>query len=155
MPRFSLSSILLSTLLLLGCATQQGIIERPDWAQKQVVWDYTGVMFSSYGLPAYTQHSVEENARMAEEAALNNLRRLVARELAKAYLKASKASLSEDDAARQLENSIGNILEKQHHYDEQRKVYFIQYFIPATRVEDLVNTTFNTKLKMQSDGTLG
>lgn len=145
---------LLPFLILLGCSTQQGIIERPDWAKQAVVWDYTGLMLSSFGASPY-QASSQEMARMAEEKAGDNLRKVLSHELAKAYLKASKATVSEDDAARQLENKIGNLLEKQHSYDEQRHVYFIQIFIPASRVEELINTTFNSKLKLQKNGSLG
>lgn len=145
---------LLALLIVVGCTTQEGIIDRPDWAKAPAVWDYTGVTFASFGSSPY-KASPNEMAHMAEDKAVENLRRLMARELAKAYIKATKASISEDDAARQLENNIGTPLEKQHHYDDQRQVYFIQIFLPASRIEDIVNKTFGTKLKMKADGTLG
>ncbi|HEY9841320.1 MAG: hypothetical protein ACAI44_06240 [Candidatus Sericytochromatia bacterium] len=149
-----LLTCLAPSLLMAGCSTQQGIIERPDWAKEPVSWDYTGVTISTFGTPPYSQANVQDASRMAEESAANNLRRLLARELAKAYLKASKASVSEDDAARQLENAVGNLLEKQHYYDAQRQVYFVQIFVPASRLEEMINQTFSTHLKLQKDGTL-
>ncbi|PKL77572.1 MAG: hypothetical protein CVV27_05100 [Candidatus Melainabacteria bacterium HGW-Melainabacteria-1] len=155
MPGFRPVTALLTICLLWGCATQQGIIERPDWAKDPVSWDYTGLTLSTYGKPPYSQTNVQDASRMAEENAHDNLRRLMSRELAKAYIKASKAEISEDDAARALENGLGNLLQKQSHYDSQRQVYFIQIFVPASRVEDLVNNTFNTRLKLNSDGSLG
>ena len=146
---------LLPLLILAGCATKQGIIERPDWATPNpITWESSGVTFWSFGTSPY-QAGAQDMARMAEEKAGENLRRLMSHELAKAYIKATKASISEDDAARQLENHIGNLLEKQHSYDEPRHNYFIQIFVPASRVEALVNQTFGTKLKLQKNGTLG
>lgn len=145
---------LLTLLILVGCQTKQGVIERPEWAKEPVVWDYTGLTLSTYGVPPYKSNS-QDMQRMAEESAGENLRRQLSHELAKAYIKATKASISEDDAARQLQNKIGNLLERQHSYDEQRHVYYIQIFIPASRVADLVNQTFNTKLKLQKNGSLG
>ena len=79
----------------------------------------------------------------------------MAQELAKAYIKSGKAAISEEDATRQLENNIGNLLERQHHYDEQRHVYFVQLFIPASRVEEYIAQVFGTQVQLKADGTLG
>ena len=155
MPHFARASKVLITLALLwGCAAQEGIIDRPDWAQKPTDWSYSGLTVASYGRSDY-KLSTQENTRMAEEDAMRNARQVIAQQIAKAYLKASKSDMSEADAARRVEAELGNLIERQSKYDEQRGVYFIQLFVPASRVEDIVKRAFGTSLKVQSNGELG
>ncbi len=155
MSKFSFANLLLGAFMFVSCASQQGVIARPDWAEKPAIWEYTGLTLATYGSAQFSQQNPEENARAAEEKALQNLRHLLAQELAKAYIKSGKASISEEEATRQLENKIGNLLERQHHYDEQRHVYFVQLFIPASRVEEYISQVFGTQLQLKADGTLG
>lgn len=154
-PVKALMSGLMLLTILAGCATQDGLIEQPDWAKKPVVWEYAGLKLASFGTPAFRQDNVQDDARLAEEAAQEKLRKLFAQEVAKAYLKAVPAGgLTEEQAASMLEDKIFSLLERQHWYDEQRRVYFVEIFIPASRIEELVFQTFNTRVKVQTDGSL-
>lgn len=149
-----LSQLLLVGLLLLGCASQQGIIDRPDWAQDPIHWDSSGLTVASFGKTEYPLNS-QEDMRQAEEEAMQNARRVLARQIAQAYLKASGATISEDEATRKVENSLGNLVERQSKYDEQRGVYYIQLFVPSGRIEEILRREFNAQLKMQINGELG
>lgn len=138
---------------LSACATQQGVIERPEWAAQESNWEFAGLTVSTYGVPEY-KSTTQEDFRQAEDMAMRNARRLVAREVARAYLKTGKSTLSEDEAARKLEDVVGSFVARQTHYDEQRRVYFIQLFVPASKIEDMLLKAFNEKLKLQNKGQL-
>lgn len=157
MPHFLRSLLLLSSVLILvACATQKGIIDRPDWAESPARWDGTGLSVASYGVSDYSTNSREE-AMLAEENALREARKMLARELAKAYVayKAEKKeTVSEEDAAYQLERVLGNIVSRQRHYDEQRRVFFIQLYLPAHRVQELISTAFGVQVTVGADGKL-
>lgn len=146
--------VLIVMALLWGCASQEGVIDRPGWAEKPTEWTYSGLTVASYGSSDY-KLSTQENARMAEEAAMRNARQVIAQQMAKAYLKASKSDMSEAEATRRIEAELGNLIERQSKYDEQRGVYFIQLFVPTSRVEDILKRAFNSNLKVQSSGELG
>lgn len=152
MPRIPFAHLLLSLLLLWGCAAQRGQIAKPDWAEREVAWDGTGLTVNAYGENDYSRDN--KNSERAEENAFANARKLIARELAKAYLKASKDSISEDEAASRLEAALGTPIEKLSKYDPQTGTFFVQIYVPASRLLSVVNSTFNTNLKLNSDGSL-
>lgn len=150
----SLSGLLLAGFLLFGCMAKQGVIERPNWAQEPIVWDYAGLTVSSFGKTEFVLN-VQEDMKQAEEEAMQNARHTIARRIAEAYLKASGATISLDEASRKVEHSLGNLIERQSKYDEQRGVYFIQIFMPSKRIEAVILKEFNSDLKVQANGELG
>lgn len=142
MPK-AIRSLVVISCLVWGCAIQQqGVIDRPDWAQQQAAWTGTGLTIASFGQAEY-QLSANEDARQAEEQAMQNARKVLAREIAKAYLKASSSSLSEDEATRQALGALGNFVETRSKYDEQRRVYFIQIFVPSSRIDTILQDAYN------------
>lgn len=148
--------LLTSALILVACATQKGVINRPDWAENPSRWDGTGLSVASYGASDYSTNAKEE-AVLAEENALREARKMLARELAKAYVAyqaTKKETVAEEEAASQLERQLGNILSRQRHYDEQRRVFFIQLYLPSHRVQELINATFGVKVNVGADGKL-
>jgi len=155
MPYFARAfKMLAACILLWSCATQEGLIDRPGWAENPSSWEYAGLTVAAYGKAEYSL-SPAENLRQAEEDAMRSARQVIARQIAQAYLKASKDSISEDAATRKVESELGNFIERQSRYDEQRRVYFMQIFVPASRVEEIVRRAFNRNLKLQSNGELG
>lgn len=147
----------LSTVLMLfACAVQKGgVIERPEWAGAPV-WDSTGLSVSGYAVSDYSASSLDE-AMLAEESALKTTRKLLAQELAKtyvAYLAAKKETLAEDQAAAQIERQLGNIQVSRKHYDEQRRVYFIQLYLPTHRVAEILSATFGVQVQVGENGQL-
>ncbi len=137
----AIRSLVVISCLLWGCASQQGVIERPDWAQQETSWTGSGVTISSFGKAEY-QLSSKEDARQAEEQAMQSARKALARAIAKAYLKASTSSLSEDAATRQALGALGNFVETRSSYDEQRRVYFIQIFVPNSRLDTILQSAY-------------
>lgn len=144
----------LASMMIWGCAPQQGQIERPDWAKDPVSWEYAGLTVSDFGKAEYSTDAVE-SSRLAEEEAMQHARKAIARQIAKAYLKASGASMTEDAAAREILNYLGNLIERRSSYDEQRRVYFIQIFVPSSKIESILQSAFKSDLKVQSNGQLG
>lgn len=145
---------MLAGIMIWGCAPKQGQIERPDWAKDPVSWEYAGLYVSDYGKAEFSTDAVE-SSRQAEEDAMQHARETIARQIAKAYLKASGDSRSEDAAAREIQNYLGNLIERRSHYDEQRQVYFIQIFVPSSKIERILNEAFKSNLKVQTNGQLG
>jgi hypothetical protein len=151
-----LRSAMLTTaaLILVACASQQGVIDRPDWAENSVHWDGTGLSVAGHGVSDYST-TVHDEALMAEDNALHEARKLIARELAKtyvAYMTEKKETVSEEDAAYQLEKQLDNVMARQRHYDEQRRVYFIQLYMPTYRIQELIKTVFGIDVKVGNDG---
>lgn len=140
MPR-AIHHLIILSCLVWGCASQQGIIDRPDWAQEQASWTGSGITISSFGQAEY-QLSSKEDARQAEDQAMQNARKVLAQEIAKAYLKASSSTLSEDQATRQALSALGNFIETRSKYDDQRRVYFIQIFVPSSRIDTILQSAY-------------
>lgn len=157
MPHLVRSLLLLtSALILVACATQKGVIDRPDWAETPAHWDGTGLSVASYSASEYSTNAGDE-AQLAEENALREARKMVSRELAKAYVaykSTQKETVSEEDAAYQLERQLGNIVSRQRHYDEQRRVFFIQLYLPSHRIQELISATFGVQVTVGADGKL-
>lgn len=148
----SAAKFLVAIALLWGCAAQQGVIDRPDWAKDTTQWEYAGLTVASYGSTDYNVN-VGTDADMAEENAMQSARSVIARALAQSYLKARPdAGISEDDAIRRIDSAMGNLVERQSKYDEQRRVYFIQVFVPASRLEEILYQAFDVRLKLQDNG---
>ncbi|MGV3524637.1 MAG: hypothetical protein ACO1RX_10440 [Candidatus Sericytochromatia bacterium] len=148
----SAAKFLVAIALLWGCAAQQGVIDRPDWAKEATQWEYAGLTVASYGSTDYDVN-VGTDVDMAEENAMQSARSVIARALAQSYLKARpNAGISEDEAIRRIDSAMGNLVERQSKYDEQRRVYFIQVFVPASRLEEILYQAFDVRLKLQNAG---
>ncbi|PIQ28613.1 hypothetical protein COW36_12425 [bacterium (Candidatus Blackallbacteria) CG17_big_fil_post_rev_8_21_14_2_50_48_46] len=156
MPILVRSVLILGTLLLLNaCAVQRGVIERPDWAAVPV-WDSSGMSVTGHGVSDYSTNSNDE-AQLAEENALKEARKLLARELAKAYVEymaTQKETVSEEEAAGKIVRQLGNIVARQRYYDDQRRVYFIQLYLPAHRVPEIIHAVFGVQIKVGENGKL-
>ena len=140
MPK-AIRCLIVISCLVWGCASQQGVIDRPDWAQQQVSWAGSGLTIASFGQAEY-QLSAKEDARQAEEQAMKKARQMLASEIAKAYLKASGSSISEGDATHMALSALGNLIETRSKYDEQRRVYFIQIFVPSSRIDTILQNAY-------------
>lgn len=152
MPRIPFAQVLLSLLVLWGCASQRGQIAKPDWAQREVVWEMSGLTVNAFGENDYSLDRKDD--RRAEENAIVNARKKIARELAKAYLKASGDTISEDEAASRLEGEIDNVPAKSSSYDVPSGTYWVQVYYPATALLTDISSAFGVKLKIKSDGSL-
>ena len=157
MPILVRSLLMLSTILMLAaCAPQKGLIERPQWV-REPAWDSSGLSVAGYGASDYST-SVKEESLLAEENALKKTRRLLARELAQrylAYLSDKKEALpNEDDAAAAIERVLGNLQVNKKYYDEQRRVYFLQLYLPTHRVAEILKAAFGVEVQASESGQL-
>lgn len=142
-------------LMLIACAVQKGMIERPEWVGDPL-WDTTGLLVSGYAVSDYSMSSREE-ALLAEENALKAARKILAQELAKAYvayLATKQETITEAQVAEQIERNMGHVQMTRQYYDEQRRIYFVQLYLPSYRIEKILATTFGVQVQVGEKGQL-
>jgi hypothetical protein len=83
---------------------------------------------------------------------------MLARELAQrylAYLSDKKEALpNEEQAMGAIERALGNLQVNKKYYDEQRRVYFLQLYLPAHRVAEVLKAAFGVDVQVSASGQL-
>lgn len=162
--------------LLSACSvfSQQGyepaVPPLPAWAVESERWDLTGLTISAYASVPYnfSAYSSSEDPSLAgeihnemdlaEEAAYRRARELLSDELSQIWLDFVQLEQGLHPDPKSIKATVRQHLRgvfvNRRFYDEQRRIFHLQVYLPASRISAILETAFGLNVILGDKGTL-
>jgi len=143
----------------------------PVWAVESERWDLTGLTISAYASVPYNFSAyassedpslageLHNEMDLAEEAAYRRARELLAEELCQIWLDFVTLEQGQNPNPQSVKTAVRQHLRgvfvNKRFYDEQRRIFHIQIFLPASRISAILQTAFGLDVVLEDKGKLG
>ena len=155
--------------------SQQGYEKQPPplpvWAIESERWDRSGLTISAYAsvpynFSAYTSSQdpslageIHNEMDLAEEAAYRRARELLSEELSQIWLDFVNLEqgqhLNPQSVKTTVSQNLRGVFVNKRLYDEQRRIFHIQVFLPASRISAILEEAFGIMVVLGDNGKLG
>lgn len=162
--------------LLSACSvmSQQGYEAPPPplpiWAVESERWDVTGLTISAYASLPYNFSAfassedpslageIHNEMDLAEEAAYRRAREILSEELSQIWLDFVHLEQGQHPNPQSVKSAVRQnmrgVFVNKRFYDEQRRIFHIQVFLPASRIRAILETAFEVRVVLGDKGKL-
>lgn len=142
----------------------------PVWAVESERWDVTGLTISAYASLPYNFSAfassedpslageIHNELDLAEEAAYRRAREFLTEELSQIWLDFVQLEQGQQPNPQTVKAAVRQhmrgVFVNKRFYDEQRRIFHIQVFLPASRISAILETAFDVRVILGDKGKL-